>query len=130
MSISLTATAEPRDRALGADLLGALAQLPVPATVIYSTGKLVRQNRAGIEIFGDTLGRTLTRYIAEEDRARAVTAFVRVLEGTPVIESVMALGRGGRGVALTVIAAPLREQGRIAGALVIAFAAGHRLGLL
>ena len=121
--MSLAATADSQaGRALGADLLGALALLPVPAAVISRNGKLVWQNRIAEQVYGDTIGRTLTRYAAPESRADVVAAFVKVLEGTPVVVPVTGLDRGGGRVALTVAAAPLREQGRIAGALVIAFA--------
>lgn len=121
--MSSVATADPpAGRSLGADLFGALALLPVPAAVISRNGKLVWQNRIAEDVYGDTIGRTLTRYAAPESRADVVAAFVQVLEGTPVVGPVTGLDRAGRRVALTVAAAPLRERGRVAGALVIAFA--------
>ncbi len=125
MSLAAAPVDAPPGRPLRADLLGALARLPVPAAVIGRTGTIVWQNRRGDEVFGDSVGRPLTRFVAPENRDGVVAAFVRVLQGESLVEPVVGLDRGGRRVALTVVAAPLTEHGRVTGALAIGVASGR-----
>ncbi len=125
MSLAAAPVDAPPGRPLRADLLGALALLPVPAAVIGRTGTIVWQNHRGDEVFGDSVGRPLTRFVAPENRDSVVAAFARVLQGESLVEPVVGLDRGGRRVALTVVAAPLTEHGRVAGALAIGVASGR-----
>lgn len=125
MSLAAAPARALLEHPLRADLLGALARLPVPAAVIGRTGMIVWQNHRGDEVFGDSVGRPLTRFVAPENRDSVVAAFVRVLGGESLVEPVVALDRGGRRVALTVVAAPLTEHGRVTGALAIGVAYGR-----
>lgn len=125
MSLAAAPARTLLEHPLRADLLGALERLPVPAAVIGRTGTIVWQNRRSDEVFGDSVGRPLARFVAPESRDSVVAAFARVLGGESLVEPVVGLDRGGRRVALTVVAAPLTEHGRVAGALALGVASGR-----
>lgn len=122
MSLAAAPADAPPRGPLHADLLGALALLPVPAALIGRTGAVVWQNHSGGAVFGDSVGRPLTRFVAPESRDSVVAALVRVLQGESLVEPMVGIDRDGRRVALTVVAAPLTEHWQVTGALVIVVA--------
>lgn len=68
--------------ALGGDVEGALANMPVPSYVLDTTGVVRWINPAAERLLGDVRGRHFTSVVGPEDRARARELFARKVLGT------------------------------------------------
>src|SRR5215469_6508768 len=68
--------------ALGGDVEGALANLPVPSYILDTDGIVRWVNPAAERLLGNIRGRHFARVVAPEDRARARELFARKVLGT------------------------------------------------
>jgi PAS domain S-box-containing protein len=108
---------EGRLDGLGADVHGALVEIPVPMYVLDRKGRIVWLNNAAGALLPDAIGHKFTEYLPPDQvhRARRVFA-MRILGQAPFEDHSTALLLGdGRRREVEVSSVPLRKREQIVG---------------
>jgi PAS domain S-box-containing protein len=100
--------------ALGGDVEGALANMPVPSYILDTAGVVRWINPAAERLLGNVRGRHFTSVVRPEDLARARELFARKVLGTTAATeaSGVFLSADGTRIALEVSAVPLLGASR------------------
>jgi PAS domain S-box-containing protein len=103
--------------ALGGDVEGALANLPVPSYILDTDGFVRWINPAAERLLGNVRGRHFSSVVGAEDRARARELFARKVLGTSAATEASAVFVSNEGArfSLDVSAVPLTGGGHVVG---------------
>jgi PAS domain S-box-containing protein len=103
--------------ALGGDVEGALANLPVPSYILDTDGVVRWINPAAQRLLGDVRGRHFTSVVSAEDRAKAQELFARKVLGTTAATEAAGVfvSNDGTRLSLDVSAVPLTGGGHVVG---------------
>ena len=116
----------PNAVVLQAALQAAVAELPVPAYILDRSRRFQWLNRAAVELLGDRVGQSFCRIVAPEHATAARMQFARkLLGGAMKPHMLMLIDRDGQRAEVSVVSAPLSENGRSLGVFGLVLASGE-----